>query len=64
MTVQLTSGMQFHAQLADAMAAPTEFRLLNNAAPIVVGRPEDKEKKGLCTFLNVSDALPSAPSYA
>ena len=47
-------GMQFHAQLADAMQAPTEFRLLNNSGPITVGRPEDREKKGLSTFLNVS----------
>ena len=46
--------MQFHAQLADAIQAPTEFRLLNNGSPITVGRPEDREKKGLSSLFTVS----------
>ena len=34
---ELTEGLKFHAGLAHAACAPTEFRLLNGAAPIRVG---------------------------
>jgi hypothetical protein len=33
--------MKFHAALAEYARAPTEFRLLNGAEPIVVGRGDD-----------------------
>jgi hypothetical protein len=34
---ELTSALKFHAELADLAKAPTEFRLLNGAPPIMVG---------------------------
>lgn len=33
--------MKFHAQVAELAHAPTEFRLLNGSAPIVIGRGDD-----------------------
>lgn len=33
--------MKFHAGLAEAAGAPTEFRLLNSSAPILVGTGND-----------------------
>jgi hypothetical protein len=38
---ELTDAMRFHAGLAQAACAPTEFRFLNGSAPIMVGRPDD-----------------------
>lgn len=34
---ELTEALKFHVELATKLAAPTEFRLLNGAAPICVG---------------------------
>lgn len=34
---ELSQTVKFHAELADATSAPTEFRLLNGADPVVVG---------------------------
>jgi hypothetical protein len=34
--------MKFHAQVAELAHAPTEFRLLNNSAPVVIGRGDDQ----------------------
>jgi hypothetical protein len=33
--------MKFHAQVAELAHAPTEFRLLNGSAPVVIGRGDD-----------------------
>lgn len=41
---ELTEAMMFHAQLAEVGRAPSEFRLLNNAEPITVGRGDDGGK--------------------
>ena len=38
---ELGDSMKFHSQLAEALGTPTEFRLLNRAPPIVVGRRDD-----------------------
>ena len=35
--------MRFHAELANAAGVLTEFRLLNGAPPIIVGRPDGGE---------------------
>lgn len=51
---ELTSSLKFHAQLAHAAKAPTEFRLLNNCEPILVGTAADKEGTALQTALTVS----------
>lgn len=34
---ELTESLRFHAGLAEAASAPTEFRLLNGAPPVVIG---------------------------
>ena len=34
---ELSQTVKFHAELAEATSAPTEFRLLNGADPVVVG---------------------------
>jgi hypothetical protein len=39
---ELVDVVKFHAGLAKASNAITEFRMLNNAAPIVVGNPNDQ----------------------
>jgi hypothetical protein len=38
---ELTAAMKFHAQVAELAHAPTEFRLLNGSAPVVIGRGDD-----------------------
>ena len=50
---ELTHSLKFHAQLAHAAKAPTEFRLLNNCDPIMVGDPLDVEGDGLHVALQV-----------
>jgi hypothetical protein len=50
---ELTSSLKFHAELAHASKAPTEFRLLNNSEPILVGMPKDLDGKALEAALNV-----------
>mmetsp|Transcript_30799 Transcript_30799/g.51527 ORF Transcript_30799/g.51527 Transcript_30799/m.51527 type:complete len:284 (-) Transcript_30799:1-852(-) len=50
---ELTSTLKFHAKLAHAAQAPTEFRFLNNCEPIMVGAEDDKDGIGLTAALNV-----------
>jgi len=38
---ELTDALHFHAELAEAAKAPTEFRLLNGADPVMVGLGND-----------------------
>jgi hypothetical protein len=40
---ELTESMLFHANLARIAQAPTEFRLLNWADPVVVGQGDDDQ---------------------
>ena len=51
---ELTASLKFHAELAQAAQAPTEFRLLNNCEPIMVGLATDIEGEALQTALTVS----------
>lgn len=51
---ELTSSLKFHAELAHAAKAPTEFRLLNNCEPIMVGSPGDIGGDGLHAALSVT----------
>lgn len=39
---EVTASLIFHAELAEAMEAPTEFRLLNGSDPIIVGLSSDR----------------------
>jgi hypothetical protein len=50
---ELTNSLKFHAQLAHAAQAPTEFRLLNNCEPIMVGLPGEGAEDALQTALTV-----------
>lgn len=54
---ELTDSLRFHAGLADALNAPTEFRLLNGAPPIVVGRGND-DGESLRTLEAIFDRSP------
>ena len=38
---ELTDALSFHIELAEAVRAPTEFRLLNGADPVLVGMGDD-----------------------
>lgn len=51
---ELTSSLKFHAELAHAAQAPTEFRLLNNCEPIMVGLSDDRDGAALQAALTVS----------
>jgi hypothetical protein len=39
---ELTETMLFLAELSEALHAPSEFRLLNGADPIIVGMGDDR----------------------
>jgi hypothetical protein len=39
--------MKFHVELAKAARTPTEFRLLNGAAPVVIGRSYETDQAGI-----------------
>jgi len=47
---ELTTCLAFHADLSHAATAPTEFRFLNMAEPIIVGSPTDSTGEGLKLF--------------
>lgn len=38
---EVTDAIKFHAGLAEAVGVPTEFRLLNGAPPLILGRGTD-----------------------
>ena len=54
---ELASSLKFHAGVARAANAPTEFRTLNSMAPIMVGTSDDPE--GL-NYLRLLDLLKNA----
>lgn len=48
---ELVESLHFHCNLAEAASAPTEFRLLNNAEPVLVGCGDNG--KGLSVALDI-----------
>jgi hypothetical protein len=56
---ELTEALKFHASLAKAACAPTEFRLLNGSAPITVGTPDTMEETRYSTLMALFDQSPS-----
>ena len=38
----MTQSLRFHAELSEVSHAPSEFRLLNNAEPVLVGKNDDQ----------------------
>jgi len=55
---ELTEGLRFHAGLAHAAHAPTEFRLLNGAQPIRLGTTGPEEEGNLSVFMGILDHSP------
>jgi hypothetical protein len=55
---ELTTALKFHASLAQAANAPTEFRLLNGAAPLMIGdvSADPDNYSVLCSVLDSSPA--------
>eukprot|EP01041_Mallomonas_annulata_P017715 gene17715-36299_t len=51
---ELTDAIKFHASLAEAARAPTEYRLLNNVPPVMVGCGDDNGQ-GCRTIINLLD---------
>jgi hypothetical protein len=55
---ELTQAMKFHVGLAKAARAPSEFRLLNGAPPILVGGNNPQEEIGISTLNIAFDDAP------
>jgi len=55
---ELTQAMKFHVGLAKAARAPSEFRLLNGAPPILVGLENPSEDIGISTLNTAFDEAP------
>ena len=56
---ELTDAIRFHASLAEAACAPTEFRLLNASAPLVLGQGGGDDA---VNYQRLNDLLRNAPS--
>ena len=56
---ELTVGLKFHAGLARAAGAPSEFRLLNGAAPIMIGDGSDYDNSRFESFNALLEGSPS-----
>ncbi len=56
---ELTEALKFHANLARSCSAPTEFRLLNGAAPILIGTPHDNNGNNFNILMNALDGSPN-----
>lgn len=54
---ELTESLRFHANLAEASRAPTEFRLLNSSVPVMVGCGDDNGE-GLNRVMTLFDQSP------
>lgn len=55
---ELSSALSFHAKLAYVASAPTEFRMLNGAAPITIGDGAADGHEKLQTFQALLDGSP------
>eukprot|EP01031_Cornospumella_fuschlensis_P040467 gene40467-49322_t len=57
---ELAASLQFHANLSLVANAPSQFRLLNGAPPIVIGNSSDPaNREKFNTFLALLDSTPS-----
>ena len=54
---ELTDALKFHAQIAHAASAPTEFRLLNSSVPISIGT--DDGSNSLNVLLSTFEGSPN-----
>lgn len=58
---ELTETMMFLAELSEALRAPSEFRLLNGADPIIVGMGDDSGES-LKFLKEVMEDSPAGPT--
>lgn len=54
---ELTQSLRFHAELSEIAHAPSEFRLLNNAEPVLVGKNDD-QGQGMELLSDILDDSP------
>jgi len=54
----LTDALKFHANIAHAAGAPSEFRLLNGSPPIKIGQSDANENDRLSTLMTILDQSP------
>ena len=55
---ELTDALKFHANIAHAAGAPSEFRLLNGSPPIMIGESDANEYDRLSTLMTILDQSP------
>lgn len=55
---ELSQALSFHAELARQANAPTEFRLLNGAPPIMVGTADDVDGSHFASLMAILDNSP------
>jgi hypothetical protein len=55
---ELTETLKFHVGLAQIAGAPTEFRLLNGAAPINIGQSAATDEVAVPTMMNLLGGSP------
>jgi hypothetical protein len=56
---ELTAALNFHATVAKAANAPTQFRLLNGSTPIMIGDGSDPDGMNHRTFMTLLNQSPS-----
>ncbi len=56
---ELTSALSFHATIAKAANAPSQFRLLNGSTPITIGDGTDYDGSRYRLFMNLLQQSPS-----
>lgn len=58
---ELTTSLEFHMQLARAANAPTEFRLLNGAEPILLGNAQAHDVHDAASYTSLQAVLKDGP---
>ncbi len=55
---ELTDAIRFHANFADVAQVPTEFRVLNSHAPILIGSGREDDGQNLRALSAILDGSP------
>eukprot|EP00600_Ochromonadales_sp_CCMP1393_P006675 CAMPEP_0174962126 /NCGR_PEP_ID=MMETSP0004_2-20121128/4617_1 /TAXON_ID=420556 /ORGANISM="Ochromonas sp., Strain CCMP1393" /LENGTH=366 /DNA_ID=CAMNT_0016210637 /DNA_START=58 /DNA_END=1158 /DNA_ORIENTATION=+ len=56
---ELTDAMKFHVKFAREASAPSEFRLLNGAAPISIGYSDENEANRYASLMGILEGSPN-----
>ena len=56
---ELTEALKFHANISRAACAPSEFRLLNGAQPILVGNNDENDQGRFQSLLAIFENSPN-----